>query len=71
MLKSYPIGVALDKRQPEMLTESYIERVYTPPIFGAQAGVRWNMSDRDYTSKAAMCKVAVNGIEALQMVVRT
>lgn len=71
MLKSYPIGVALDKRQPEMLTENYVERIYTPPIFGAQAGVRWNMSDRDYTSKAAMRKVSVNGIEALEMVVRT
>jgi hypothetical protein len=71
MLKSYPIGVALDKRQPEMLTESYIERVYTPPIYGAQAGVRYNMTDRDYTSRASMRKVAVNGIEALELVVRT
>lgn len=71
MLKSYPKGVALDRRQPEMLTENYVERIYTPPIFGAQAGVRWNMSDRDYTSRASMRKVAVNGIEALQMVVRT
>ncbi len=71
MLKSYPIGVALDKRQPEMLTENYVERIYTPPIFGAQAGVRWNMTDRDYTSRASMRKVAVNGIEALELVVRT
>jgi hypothetical protein len=71
MLKSYPIGVALDKRQPEMLTENYVERIYTPPIFGAQAGVRYNMTDRDYTSRASMRKVAVNGIEALELVVRT
>lgn len=70
MLKSYPQGVALDRRQPEMLTENYIERVYTPPILGAQAGVRWNMTDRDYTSMATMRKVAVNGIEALQLVVK-
>lgn len=70
MLKSYPIGVALDKRQPEMLTENYVERIYTPPIFGAQAGVRWNMTDRDYTSRASMRKVAVNGIEALELVIR-
>lgn len=69
-MKSYPDKLPLDKRQPEMISESYIERVYTPPIFGAQAGVRWNMTDRDYTSKATMRKVSVNGIEALEMVIR-
>lgn len=70
-MKGYPKSLPLDKRQPEMLTESYIESVYTPPIHGRQAGVAYALSDRDYTAKGYTRKVVVNGIEGLQLVVKS
>ncbi len=71
-MKGYPDKLNLDKRQPEMITEAYVERVYTPPIFGHQAGVRWNLTDLDYTSKAFTRKVRIpeTPIEGLELVVR-
>lgn len=69
-MKGYPTSLSLDRRQPEMLSETYIESVYTPPILGRQAGVAYALTDRDYGAKGYTRKVFVNGIEALELVVK-
>ncbi len=72
-IKGYPDRLSLDKRQPEMITESYVERVYLPPIWGRQAGIRWNMTDFDYSSRAFVRRVRIpeTEIEGYELVVKT